>query len=153
MARANIHLSLQGSGRGEDFWLRITTKIRESTGCVRRPLPNEFSSTILHFVCDIMWCPSSHSLLLCFLSIPVFLHSRFSAPIFVSFSISLIHFRSIHSLSLDKNMFLTSREKLLLTQQITLNCLLVALKARQMNSSVVGSTSTKLLNTHKHAIN
>ena len=144
MARANIHLSLQGSGRGEDFWLRITTRIRESTGSVRRPLPNEFSSAILHFVCDVMSIFSFFQA-----SIPVFLHSRFSAPIFVSFSISLIHFRSIHSLSLDKNMFLTSREKLLLTPQLTLNCLRVALKARQMNSSVVESTSTKQLNTHK----
>lgn len=113
------------------------------------PYLMKFSSTIQHFVCDVM---SIFSFFTPMLSVNpyIFLPSRFSVPLFVSFSISLIHFRSIHSLSLDgKNMFLTSREKLLLTPQITLNCLRVALKARQMNSSVVGSTSTKLLNTHK----
>lgn len=148
MARANIHLSLQGSGRGEDFWLRITTRIRESTGCVRRPLPNELSSTVLHFVCDVM---SIFSFFTPVLSV----NSCFFALSFLRSHLCFL-FHLFDSFSVDTFFVVRQEHVSHVKREVTIDptdnveyCLRVALKARQMNSSVVGSTSTKLFNTHK----
>ena len=145
MARANIHLSLQGSGRGEDFWLRITTRIRESTGCVRRPLPNEI---LQHHSTFCMRC-DVHLLILsivnsCFFALS-FLRSHlcFLFHLFDSFSVDTFFVvRQEHVSHVKKEVTIDPTDNVEY-------CLRVALKARQMNSSVVGSTSTKQLDTHK----
>lgn len=93
MARTNIHLSLQGSGRGEDFWLLITTRIRESTGYVRRPLTNEILQHHSAFCvrCDVhllilysyAFCQSLYFFALSFLRSPL----CFLFHLFDSFSV------------------------------------------------------------------